>query len=75
MNPMQILMGQLQNQIMMKNPQAFQKLQELIKSTNNPQEFLNQITNSYTPEQKEQFMKFANGYGVSNEQLEKYGIK
>lgn len=59
---------------MMKNPQAFQKVQELIKNTNNPQELLNQITNNYSPEQKAQFIKFANGYGVSNEQLSKYGI-
>ena len=41
---------------------------------NNPQELLNQITNNYSPEQKAQFIKFANGYGVSNEQLSKYGI-
>ena len=58
----------------MKNPQAFQSLQNLIKNQNNPQELLNQITSSYTPEQKESFIKFANGYGVTNEQLKQYGI-
>jgi hypothetical protein len=47
----------------------------LVKNTNDPQEFLHQLTNNYTPEQKEQFIKFANGYGVSQEQLDKFGIK
>lgn len=59
----------------MKNPQAYQKLQELIKNQNNPEQFLHDITEHYTPEQKEEFIKFANGYGVTNEQLSKYGIK
>lgn len=53
----------------------YQQLQNLIKNQNDPQQLLNQITNSYTPEQRESFIKFANGYGVSNEQLQQYGIK
>jgi hypothetical protein len=57
-----------------KNPQAFQQFQNLIKSTNNPQEYLNQIIGNYSPEQKAAFIKFANGYGVTAEQLQKYGI-
>ena len=52
----------------------FQKFQNLT-NTNNPQEALNQIIKDYTPEQRQQFIKFANNYGVSNEQLNKYGIK
>ena len=28
----------------------------------------------YTPEQKQQFKQFANGFGVTDEQLSKYGI-
>ena len=59
----------------MKNPQVYQRFQSLVKNTNDPQEFLHQLTNNYTPEQKEQFIKFANGYGVSQEQLDKFGIK
>jgi len=53
----------------------FQKFQNLRKSQSNPQELLNQITNNYTPEQRQQFIKFANGFGVSEEQLTNYGIK
>lgn len=59
----------------MKNPQVFQRFQSLVESTNDPQKFLNQLTNNYTDAQKEQFIKFANGYGVSVEQLKNYGIK
>jgi len=29
----------------------------------------------YTPEQLQQFKKFANGFGITSEQLNKYGIK
>lgn len=58
----------------MKNPQVFQQVQNLIKN-NNPQEVLKDITKNYTPEQREKFKKFMNGYGVSEEQLKQYGIK
>ena len=59
----------------MKNPQVYQRFQSLVKNTNNPQKFLNELTNNYTDAQKEQFIKFANSYGVNAEQLNKFGIK
>lgn len=58
----------------MKNPQVFQQVQNLIKNKN-PQEVLKDITGNYTPEQREQFKKFMNGYGVTEEQLKQFGIK
>ena len=58
----------------MRNPQVFQQVQNLMKNQNNPQEFLNQLIGNQTPEQRESFMKFANGYGVTNDQLNQYGI-
>ena len=58
----------------MKNPQAFNQYQELRKSNGNPQELLNKTMNNYTSEQKEQFTKFANSFGITNEQLQQYGI-
>ena len=57
----------------MKNPQAFHQYEEIRKS-NNPQEFLNKLTNAYTPEQMQQFRQFVNGFGISNEQLQQFGI-
>ena len=72
---MLMLMNQLQTQLKAKNPQMFQQFQNLAKNQNNPQEILSQMTNKYTPEQMQSFIKFANGFGISNEQLSNYGIK
>jgi len=32
------------------------------------------MVSKYTPEQMEQFRQFANGFGITNEQLDQYGI-
>jgi hypothetical protein len=32
------------------------------------------MVSKYTPEQMQQFRKFANGFGITNEQLDEYGI-
>ena len=53
----------------------FQQFQNLQKNQNNPQEILNGMVKNYSPEQKQAFIKFVNGYGITNEQLEQYGIK
>lgn len=75
MNPSSMLMNLLQNQLKAKNPQIFQQFQKLQKNQNDPQKIISEMTSKYTPEQMTNFMKFANGYGISNEQLEKFGIK
>lgn len=69
MNMAQVLL----NQIKIKNPQMFNKINEMMKN-NNPQDMLNQLTSNYTPEQMNNFIKYANGFGITNEQLNKYGI-
>lgn len=33
------------------------------------------MISNFNPEQINNFKKYANGFGISNEQLEKYGIK
>jgi len=58
-----------------KNPQLFQQFQNLTKNQNNPQEVLNNMIGKYSPEQMQEFRKFANGFGIPNEQLDKFGIK
>lgn len=75
MNPLQILTSMIQQQVKMKNPQAFQQVQNLIKNQSNPQEFLNQLIGNQTAEQRNNFIKFLNGYGVTQDQLDQYGIK
>lgn len=52
----------------------FQQYEKIKKGNNNPQEFLKEIMGNYTPEQMQAFQKFANGFGITNEQLTKYGI-
>ena len=58
----------------MKNPQALKQFEEIRKSNGDPRQLLQQATGNYTPEQREQFMKFANGFGFTNEQLNSFGI-
>ena len=74
MNPTQILMNLLQNQLKSKNPQVFQQFQKLQKNQNDPKEVLSGMIKDYTPEQLQQFSQFAKGFGISEEQLKKYGI-
>ena len=59
----------------MRNPQIYQQFQNLQKSKNNPQEFLNEMTSKYTPEQIKQFRQYAKGFGFTDEQLNNFNIK
>lgn len=52
----------------------FQQFQNLQKSQNKPQDVLNNIMKNYSPEQMNKFRQFANGFGITNEQLDKYGV-
>ena len=52
----------------------FQQFQTLQKNQNNPQEILNNMMNGYTPEQIQNFKKFASGFGITEEQLNQFGI-
>lgn len=45
-----------------------------MQNQSDPKELLNKIMGNYTPEQKQNFMKFANGFGITNEQLNNFGI-
>jgi hypothetical protein len=74
MNPMQILMNKLQMQMKARNPQLFQQFEQLKGNQSNPQDVLNNMMKDYSPEQIKQFQSFANGFGITNEQLSKYGI-
>ena len=45
-----------------------------MKNNRSPQEVLSEITSNYTPEQKENFKKYLNSFGISEEQLKQNGI-
>lgn len=53
----------------------FNQFQNLQKSQSNPQQFLNEMTSKYTPEQMNSFKQYAKGFGFTDEQLTKFGIK
>ena len=46
-----------------------------VKNQNDPKEMIKQMTSKYKPEQIENFKKYANSFGITNEQLENFGIK
>ena len=62
------------NQLKMRNPQQVKKIQELMNNNGNPREILQNTIKGYTPEQMQNFVKFANSMGISNEQLSQFGI-
>lgn len=69
MNPMQMLLNQLQTQIKSRNPQLLKQFEQM--KNNNPQDMLNQLIR---PEQKSAFSKYAKSFGITEEQLKQYGI-
>ena len=59
------MMNQLENQLKMRNPQAFQRYQEAKQQNKNPNEFLNEITNEFNSEQKQQWEQMMNGVNTN----------
>lgn len=51
----QQLMSQLENQLKRVNPQAYQEFQQARKNNDDPQEYLNKITNGFNDQQKQQW--------------------
>lgn len=72
MNPTQVLLNQIQTQLKGKSPQLFKQFQQM--SGKNPQEILDEMMGKCNSEQKQNFASFAKGFGVTDEQLSKYGI-
>ena len=58
----------------MRNPQAIKQIEELKKNNGDPNELIKQITGKYTPEQMQKFRQFASGFGITDEQLNNFGI-
>ena len=60
MNPQQMLLSMLQQ----RNPQAFNQVQQLMQSGQNPKVLLNNMMGKLTPHQKQQFENVASQYGL-----------
>jgi len=53
----------------------FQFLQQAQKNQNDPQKLINDVIGKYKPEQIKAFRQYANGFGITDEQLNNFGIK
>lgn len=49
------MIQQLEKQLKARNPQAFKEYQQARENKVNPEEYLNQIVNRFTPEQKQEW--------------------
>ena len=64
---MEILMGQLK----VRNPQAFQIIQQAQKDKNNPEELFKEVTKNYKSEQMEQIFNKARQFGIPEDVISK----
>jgi len=48
----------------MRNPQAFKEYQQARKENKNPNEYLNEIVNKFSPEQKQQWETMMKGINI-----------
>ncbi len=50
----------------MTNPQMYKEFQEARQNNVNPQEYLNKITNNFSPNQKQEWDMFMNNFNNQN---------
>ena len=55
------MMKNMEQQLKRVNPTAYKEYQEARKSNKDPNEFLNEIVNRFTPEQKQSWETLMNG--------------
>lgn len=58
-------MSQMEQQLKRVNPEAFKNYQQAKKDNINPNEYLNQVTNGFSPEQKKQWEQMMNNFGIN----------
>ena len=70
MNPQQIVMQMLMQQVQSQNPQAFQVVNQAINSGANPMQFMKQVMGNVSPQQMQDIMTQAKQFGVPDEVLQ-----
>ena len=60
-------MKQLEQQLKRTNPQAFRAYQQAKQNNENPQEYLNKITNGFNQNQKQQWDSMMNQFNTQNQ--------
>lgn len=58
------------NQLKTRNPQMFQKVEQLKNSNGNPMDLFKEATSGYTPEQMNQFYENAKKFGIPDEVIQ-----
>ena len=66
----QILMSNLQQRLKVSNPGMFEQYNKWVQGNANPMDLFKQITGNYSPEQMQNFMNFAKGFGVPDSLLQ-----
>jgi len=54
----------------MKNPQMFNKIENLRNSNGNPMDLFKQVTSKFTPEQMNQFYSKAKQFGIPDDVIQ-----
>ena len=62
----QQLMGQLERQLKVRNPQAYQEFQQARKNNINPQEYLNKVIGGFNPQQQREWNKMMGQFNQQN---------
>ena len=70
MNPMSIIQTMM-GQMKVKMPKNFQVVQNLMQNNGNPQDLVNQIFGSISPEQKQNLLNQCKSYGMPEQLLSK----
>ena len=61
---MNLLVTNLQQRLKANNPQMYKQLNQWMKENKNPMDLFKQMTNNYTPQQMQNIMGIAKGFGV-----------
>ena len=68
---MNVIMQTLMKNLMSKNPQGYQMVNNLMMNGGNPEGMLKQILDKTTPEQRQQVLNQAKSYGCPSDILSK----
>lgn len=69
------IMQMMMNQLKARNPQVFQKYEQLKNSNGDPVKMLKEVTGGFTPEQMQGFTNLAKRFGFSEEQIKGINTK
>lgn len=64
----QKMIGQLEQQLKRVNPQAYQQFQKARQNNEDPNQFLNNITNGFNPQQRQQWNNMMGQFNNQNKQ-------